>query len=75
MKPMTFEEGMQRLSAIREEMKSGERSLEDNLALYKEARTIGDLLHKQLDEAELKIRTIDGEDVSIEVDDVGEQNA
>ncbi len=63
----TFEEGMKRLQELSKELNRDDISLEQSTALYKEAQELGEALHQKLDEAELQIRDLEGEPVSVQL--------
>ncbi len=56
-----FEKQMQRLEAIVRELEHGEVTLERNVALYKEGRTLADSCRRLLDEAKHEIFLCDEE--------------
>lgn len=62
MKPLTYEQAMERLSAITERLEDGSLPLEESLKLYEEASALVRLCSKYLDTAEQKIVSLsDGE--------------
>ncbi len=62
MKPLTYEQAMERLSAITERLEDGSLPLEESLKLYEEASALVRLCSTYLDTAEQKIVSLsDGE--------------
>ena len=62
MKPLTYEQAMERLSAITERLEDESLPLEESLKLYEEASALVRLCSKYLDTAEQKIVSLsDGE--------------
>ncbi|HKM32091.1 MAG TPA: exodeoxyribonuclease VII small subunit [Oscillospiraceae bacterium] len=55
---MTFEEAMQRLNEITSQMEKGDLPLEQSIKLYEEGTKLAVNCRKQLEEAQLKITTL-----------------
>ncbi len=64
-----FEVGLSRLKEIGQLMQNKDLSIDELVALYQESKVLGKTLHEQLDEVELSIRDIDGQDVAVILDD------
>lgn len=64
---LTFEEGMARLKKLVESLQ-GDHSLEESLAIYKEAKALADRLEDRLEEAELSVRRLEGQEVDVTLD-------
>ena len=63
MKQFTYEQAMERLSAITDRLEDGSLSLEESLKLYEEASALVRLCNGYLDAAEQKIVSLsDGEE-------------
>lgn len=60
MKSYTYEQAMERLSAITDRLEDGSLPLEDSLKLYEEASALVRLCNTYLDSAEQKIVTLSG---------------
>ncbi len=60
MQKMTFEEGIERLTAINSALEKDEVALEDMMKLYKEGMELSKELSAMLDMTEKEIRTIAG---------------
>ena len=58
---MTFEEAMKRLNEIAAEMESGELPLEQSIRLYEEGTKLAVFCKRQLNEAQLKVTTLQAE--------------
>ena len=56
---ITFETAMQKLSAIVEKLESGSLSLEESLKLFEEGTALSAHCYRTLEQAELKIETLD----------------
>ncbi len=56
---ITFETAMQKLSAIVEKLESGSLSLEESLKLFEEGTALSAHCYRKLEQAELKIETLD----------------
>lgn len=56
---ITFETAIQKLSAIVEKLESGSLSLEESLKLFEEGTTLSAHCYRKLEQAELKIETLD----------------
>lgn len=65
----SFEEGLARLKEIDQALKAEDISLEKSVSLYQEAKLLVDRLHKSLDEAEIKVKNLQGDDVEVRLDD------
>ena len=71
---MNFEEAIQRLETIVEELEKGDFTLEQSLQKFEEGMALGKECRKFLDEAEAKIRKIvEGGDGNIEETDVSDE--
>lgn len=66
---VSFEAGLKRLEAIDQELKREDISLEDAVKLYEEAKKLSQVLHKSLDQAELKVKDLQGQDLKVELDE------
>ncbi len=68
---MDFEKKMSRLEEIVGKMENGEIKLEDSLKLFEEGIKISKDCHKQLQEAEQKVKVLSGqnEDGSVKLED------
>jgi len=61
--PVAFEQAMERLEEVAEELESGELSLEDSLKRYEEGMKLSKQLTNMLDQAEKRIEKLkSGED-------------
>ena len=56
---ITFEIAIQKLSAIVEKLESGSLSLEESLKLFEEGTALSAHCYRKLEQAELKIETLD----------------
>lgn len=56
---MTFEEALEKLNKIVSELESGNLTLEESLAKFKEGVTLSGECKKKLEEARLVVETID----------------
>ncbi len=56
---ITFETAIQKLSAIVEKLESGSLSLEESLKLFEEGTALSAHCYRKLEQAELKIETLD----------------
>ena len=56
---ITFETAIQKLSAIVENLESGSLSLEESLKLFEEGTALSAHCYRKLEQAELKIETLD----------------
>ena len=56
---ITFETAIQKLSAIVEKLESGSLSLEESLKLFGEGTALSAHCYRKLEQAELKIETLD----------------
>ena len=56
---ITFETAIQKLSAIVEKLESGSLSLEESLKLFEEWTALSAHCYRKLEQAELKIETLD----------------
>lgn len=56
---ITFETAIQKLSAIVEKLESGSLSLEESLKLFEEGTALSAHCYRKLEQAELKIGTLD----------------
>ena len=56
---MTFETAIQKLSTIVEKLESGSLSLEESLKLFEEGTALSAHCYRKLEQAELKIETLD----------------
>ena len=54
-KKWTFEEAMERLQAIVEQLESGEESLENSMKLFEEGAKLSSQCYQMLDKAEQKV--------------------
>lgn len=61
----TFEEGLKRLDFLTKELDRDDLPLEESTSLYKEARELGDDLHRMLDEAELVVRNVEEDSIPV----------
>lgn len=61
---MDFEKRLTRLEEIVEKMEGGELALEDSLKLFEEGVKLTKECHKQLSDAELKVKQLMGVDAS-----------
>jgi exodeoxyribonuclease VII small subunit len=69
-----FEEAIQRLETIVQELEKGDFTLEQSLEKFEEGMALGKECRKFLDEAEAKIRKIvEGGDGNIEETDVSDE--
>lgn len=69
-----FEQGLQRLKEIGQLMQAKDRSIDELVALYQESKSLGKILHEQLDNMELSIRDIDNQEIDVILDDgVGDE--
>ncbi len=69
-----FEQGLQRLKEIGQLMQAKDRSIDELVALYQESKSLGKILHEQLDNMELLIRDIDNQEIDAILDDgVGDE--
>ena len=59
-KTMTFETAMKKLAEIVEKLESGSLSLEESLKLFEEGSALSAHCYQKLEQAEQKIREIDG---------------
>lgn len=64
----TFEEGLQRLDELTKELNRDDLTLEESTVLYKEARELGEALHRLLDQAELVVRDVDEKSIPVLLD-------
>lgn len=64
---LTFEEGMVRLKKLVESLQDN-HSLEESLAIYKEAKALAGHLEDRLEEAELSVRRLEGDQVEVTLD-------
>lgn len=64
---LTFEEGMVRLKKLVESLQDN-HSLEESLAIYKEAKALAGHLEGRLEEAELSVRRLEGDQVDVTLD-------
>ncbi|MCZ7553820.1 MAG: exodeoxyribonuclease VII small subunit [Anaerolineae bacterium UTCFX2] len=60
---LTFEQAFARLEEIVEKMETGEQTLENALADFEEARLLARRCARLLEQAELKVRQLSGEDL------------
>lgn len=60
----TFEQAYAELNALIDQLESGELSLEQSVALYERGRELVAFCQAQLESAELRINTINGESAS-----------
>ena len=58
-KDIKFEEALEKLAEINENLESDEISLEDSVKLFKEGLELSKLCQKKLDEAKLEIEKIE----------------
>ena len=56
---ITFETAIQKLSAIVEKLESGSLSVEESLKLFEEGTALSAHCYRKLEQAELKIETLD----------------
>lgn len=56
---ITFETAIQKLSAIVKKLESGSLSLEESLKLFEEGTALSAHCYRKLEQAELKIETLD----------------
>lgn len=61
----TFEQGLKRLEEMTREMQRDDLTLDESVALYREASALADALHAKLDDAALTIETLEGQKVEI----------
>ncbi|GAB4546262.1 MAG: hypothetical protein OHK0023_05590 [Anaerolineae bacterium] len=60
----TFEQAYAELNAVIDQLESGQLSLEQSVALYERGRALVAFCQAQLESAELRINTINGESAS-----------
>ncbi len=60
MSEISFEDAIKRLNEITEDMQKGDLSLSESLKLYEEGNSLINSCRKQLENAEMKIKVLNG---------------
>lgn len=67
---MTYEQAFQELEAAVRQLESGERPLEEALALFERGQLLAARCSELLEAAELKLKTLVGDGGSVDLDDL-----
>ena len=71
----SFEEGGKRLDDLTKELNRDDLTLEESTSLYREARELGEQLHRMLDEAELVVRDVENASIPVIVEQKANDHA